>query len=102
MEASLENPAEQIKRLQRCINDLVSVLALAATWADAEPSQVVGAVTDALLRMLDLDLVFVRLTNPTGDAPIKIIRIDPSQKSTTDARVVSEAIDGWFGDNPQK
>jgi signal transduction histidine kinase len=102
MEGSLENPAEQIKRLQRCINDLVSVLALAATWADAEPSQVVGAVTDALLRMLDLDLVFVRLTNPTGDAPIKIIRIGPSQKSTTDARIVSEAIDGWFGDNPQK
>jgi PAS domain S-box-containing protein len=102
MAASLENPAEEIKRLQRCINDLVSVFALAATWADAGPSQVVVAVTDALLRMLDLDLVFTRLTNSGGDAPTIIIRFGPSQKSTIEPQMVGEEIDSRFGDNTLK
>jgi PAS domain S-box-containing protein len=102
MTASLENPAEEIKRLQRCINDLVSVFALAATWTDAEPSQVVAAVMDALLRMLDLDLVFMRLTNSAGNAPIKIIQFGPSQKTMIEPQMVGEEIDGRFGDNALK
>jgi PAS domain S-box-containing protein len=102
MAVSLENPAEEIKRLQRCINDLVGVFALAATWTDAEPSQVVAAVTDVLLRMLDLDLVFMRLTNSAGNAPIKIIRFGTSQKSTIEPQMIGEEIDGWFGDNALK
>ncbi|MDB5866554.1 MAG: hypothetical protein JWO70_4360, partial [Betaproteobacteria bacterium] len=28
----MENTAEDIKRLQRCVNDLISVLALPALW----------------------------------------------------------------------
>ena len=36
-----ESPAEEIKRLRRCINDLVSVLALPATWTGSEPSRIV-------------------------------------------------------------
>jgi PAS domain S-box-containing protein len=102
MAASLENSAEEIKRLQRCINDLVRVFAPAATWTDAEPSQVVAAVTDALLRMLDLDLVFMRLTTSAGKTPIKIIRFGPSQNSTIEPHMVGEKIDGWFGDNALK
>jgi PAS domain S-box-containing protein len=102
MEAFLENSSEEIKRLQRCINDLVSIFALAAAWTDAEPAQVVAAVTDALVRMLDLDLVFTRLANPSGKAPIKIIRLGPSQKLTIEPHVVSEEIDRRFGDNALK
>ena len=54
--------AEEIKRLQRCINDLVSLFALPAMWSGGEPSQIVQTLLDALLRMLQLDLVYVRLT----------------------------------------
>ena len=69
MEVQLEHPADEIKRLQRCINDLVSVLALPAMWSGGEPSQIVHTLLDALLRMLDLDLVYVRLKDPVGEAP---------------------------------
>ena len=37
MEVQRETQGEQIKRLQRCINDLVSVLALPAMWSGGEP-----------------------------------------------------------------
>src|SRR3984893_13450307 len=41
MEVQLEDPAQEIKRLQRCINDLTSLLALPAIWRGSEPSQIV-------------------------------------------------------------
>jgi hypothetical protein len=51
MAAPLEYPAEEIKHLQRCINDLVSILALPAMWTGAEPSQVVSTLLDTLFGM---------------------------------------------------
>ena len=40
-EPQLQPPAGEIKHLQRCINDLVSVLALPAMWSGGEPVQIV-------------------------------------------------------------
>ena len=64
MEMQPEHPAEEIKRLQRCINDLVSVLALPAIWSGGDPSQIARTLLDVLLGMLHLDLVYVRLNDP--------------------------------------
>jgi hypothetical protein len=61
MEVQLEHPAEEIKRLRRCINDLVSVLALPAMWSGGEPSQIVRTLLDVLPGMLRLDLVYVEM-----------------------------------------
>src|SRR6185503_14976113 len=61
MEVQLEHPAEEIRRLRRCINDLVSVIALPAMWSGSERSQIVRTLLDVLLEMLQLDLVYVRL-----------------------------------------
>src|ERR1700691_5046806 len=78
MEAQLEHPAEEIKRLQRCMNDLLSVLALPAMWSGAEPSHLIHTLLDALLGMLHLDLIYVRLQDPAGDVPIEMARLVPS------------------------
>ena len=61
MDVPARDTAEEIKRLQRCVNDLISVVALPAVWSGGEPSQIVHTLLDALLRMLQLDLVYVRL-----------------------------------------
>jgi len=63
MKVQLEHPADEIKRLQRCINELVSLLALPAMWSGSTSSDIVQTLLDSLVRMLDLDLVYVRLTN---------------------------------------
>ncbi len=73
---------EEIKRLERCINDLVSLFALPAMWSGGEPSQIVHTLLDALVRMLQLDFVYVRLKNPDGLAPIEVFRFAPSQEQT--------------------
>ena len=69
MKVQLENPADEIKRLQRCINDLVSLLALPAMWSGSKPSDIVHTLLDSLVRMLDLDFVYVSLTNSVDAAP---------------------------------
>src|SRR5580704_13537650 len=82
-----EDLAEEIKRLQRCINDLVSLLALPAMWSGSEPSQIIQTLLDALLRMLQLDFVYVRLKNtggraPMEGAPVEVVRFAESRRQT--------------------
>lgn len=78
MKIPITDPAEEIKRLQRCINDLVSVLGLPAIWIGSEPSQIVGTLLDALMGMLRLDLIYVRVNDPAGDPPIEMDRVAQS------------------------
>ena len=102
METALENPVEEVKRHQRCINDLVSILTLPAIWMGGEPSKIVGILLDTLVNMLDLDFAYARLADPAGKAPIEIIRLDQSRMRSTQPQEISELLDRWFEDDPQK
>ena len=102
MEAPLEHPAEEIKRLQRCVNDLVSILALPAIWSGGEISQVVNTLLDALLGMLRLDFVYVRLNAPFRDAPFEMLREAQSINLAALPRKFSDLVDYWLGDDPKK
>jgi PAS domain S-box-containing protein len=101
MDEPRENSAEEIKRLQRCINDLVSVLALPAMWTGAEPTQIAGTLLDTLLAMLRLDLVYVRLKDPVGETQSEMVRVAQSQKLTARPQEIGEAINHSLGDDPQ-
>jgi len=74
METKPEAVSGEIRHLQRCINDLVSLLALPAIWSGGDPTEVLHTLLDALVRMLRLDLVSVRLTGRVGEAPVEIVR----------------------------
>jgi signal transduction histidine kinase len=102
MEVQVEHPAEEIKRLQRCMNDLLSVLALPAMWSGAEPSHIVHTLLNALLAMLDLDLVYVRLHDPDGDAPIEMARIGQSRELKARPHEIGAVLRQCLGDDPQK
>ena len=51
-----EHPADEVKQLRRCVNDLISVIALPAIWSGGGTSQMVRTLADVLMDMLDLDL----------------------------------------------
>ena len=102
MDVQPRDPAEEIKRLQRCINDLVSVLALPAMWSGGEPSQIVHTLLDALLRMLQLDLVYVRLKETGGQAPIEMVRFAQSQKQIAQPHEIGDVLKQWLGADPQE
>lgn len=102
MRVQAEDPAQEVKRLQRCINDLVSLLALPAIWSGSDPSQVLRTLLDTLMRMLNLDVVCVRLTNPSGEEPIEIARIAQSQGPMPSPHEIFEALSRSLQDNSRK
>jgi PAS domain S-box-containing protein len=75
MQAQMEDPTQEVKRLRRCINDLVSVLALPAIWRGSEPSQIVQTLLDALLGMLGLEFAYARLNEALSATPVEVLRV---------------------------
>ena len=102
MNPQVEDPVQEVKRLQRCINDLISLLALPAVWSGNEPSQIVHILLDALLRMLNLDFIFARLKDPVDAGLLEILRVSDSCKLKIPAQDISAGLDRWFGVDGQK
>ena len=88
MEVQLEDPAQEVKRLRRCISDLMSLLALPAIWRGSEPLQIVQTLLDVLLRMLNLDFAYARLSDAFSVMPVEILRIAEDSKINLPAQEV--------------
>jgi len=102
MEVQPELASGEVKHLQRCINDLISLLALPAIWSGGDPSQVLHTLLNALLRMLHLDLVAVRLKDPVGEAPTEIVRVAKLRGPMPPAHKICEALSHCLGDGSRK
>ncbi len=102
MDAQYEQAAREIKRLQRCINDLVRLLALPGIWTVSNPSQILHTLLDALMRMLSLDLISVRLNNPLGEEPVEIVRLAEPRGPMPPAHEICEALGGSFAHSSRK
>ena len=102
MEVQLEQLVEEMKRLQRCINDLVSVIALPAIRGGGEPARIVDSLIEVLYGMLGLDLIYVRLEVAAYEAPVEMARVAQSRSLTASPQEVGELFNRWLGDDPQQ
>jgi PAS domain S-box-containing protein len=91
----MENTAE-IKRLQSCINDLISVLALPAIWSGSESSQILGTLLDVLLTILRLDFAYARLIDASDGSPIEVVRLGDHQHSSIQPQQSGQALGRWL------
>jgi signal transduction histidine kinase len=88
-----------IKRLQGCINDLISVVALSAMWGN-EPRRIVGTLLKVLMRRLDLDFAAARLS---GNSPVSSTEVllsasleDGEQATSTFPTPISDWLNATF------
>jgi PAS domain S-box-containing protein len=95
------DPAQEIRDLQRCMNDLVSILALPAAWSRDEPGQILDPLLDALLRMVDLTFVYGRVRDAESAAPIEVLRIAESSGMEQHRQEIHELIRAQLGDGPE-
>ena len=102
MEVQPELASGENKHLQRCINDLVSLLALPAIWSGGDPSQVIHVLLDALSHMLCLDLVCVRLKDHIGERPVEIVRIAGLRGPMPPVHEICEALSRCLVDGSRK
>ena len=94
------DPATELKRLQRCINDLISVLALPAVWSGSEPSRILDTFLDALLVMLDLDFLYARVRLESHEAPIDALRTAQPYGTSHSREEIWQALNEWPEEDP--
>jgi PAS domain S-box-containing protein len=99
---AFSDSAEELKYLQRCMSDLVSVLALPAVWSGQEPHQVMTTFHDALVATLNLDFLYTRVRIEAGGKPVEVLRTAPHYATSQDADKIGQALDERFGDDPRK
>jgi PAS domain S-box-containing protein len=92
--------AEEIGRLQRCINNLLSLLALPAAWSGGEPSRILESLFDALLPLLSLDFICGRLQDPVSNTPVAVLRVAPS--CDLEPHEIRQGLSDWFEGDGQK
>lgn len=90
----MDNSPQEIKLLQSCINDLMSVLALPAIWTGTDSSKVINALLDALVGMMRLDFAYVRVSDSIDALPIEFVRL--SQRRGSNAHDVGRTLDPWL------
>src|SRR3981081_1657151 len=93
MNAATDSAADEIKRLNGCINDLSTILALPAIWIGSEPSQIVNILLDALFPTLHLDFAYARLGRGHDVLPSEMVRLPNRQGSDVQARDIGQALD---------
>jgi hypothetical protein len=102
MEVRIENSVDETKRLQRCMNDLVSLLALPALWSGGESAQIARTLLDVLPGMLDLDLLYLRLKDTVGETSVEMARVVQSRKLRAWPQEIGEALNHCLGEDAQK
>jgi len=101
MGEQVQDPVQEVKRLQRCINDLVGVLALPAIWRGSEPSKIVQTLLDVLLRMLSLEFAYARLSDAFGALPVEILRVAEYSKIHLPPQELCNMLGASFADYAQ-
>src|SRR6266853_1626891 len=96
VEVEMEKTTDEVKRLQSCINDLISVLALAAIWSGSESCQMLGTLLESLLAILRLDFAYARLNDSIDGSPIEMVRLAQRQNPSAQPQEVGRALGRWL------
>jgi PAS domain S-box-containing protein len=102
MDQQLTDSASQLKRLQRCMNELVSVLALPSVWSGSEPSRILEIFLDALLKILDLDFLYVRARIDSAGTPIEVLRAASHYGADRSEDEIRQALSQWLISDRQR
>jgi formate hydrogenlyase transcriptional activator len=99
--AETHQTADEVKQLKACVDDLIGLVTLPATWSGCGPSDIVGPLLDALLSVLRLDFAYARLRESIDVTHAEMFRVAGSRHPTARPEAIGEAFSGWLGDGPQ-
>src|SRR5262245_18816843 len=91
-----EHTTQEVSRLRRCINDLASLLALPAMWTRQDHSRVINTLFAVLIRMLDLDFAYARITDPASESPREFMQSADSIDHEARADEVGQSLEPYL------
>src|SRR5258705_13616763 len=101
MEAALYQALDEIRRLQSCLDNLVSIQALPVMWGGLNASQIVNALLDVLIHLLGLDFAGALLHGYKGYQHLETVRLPPDIQAGRADKLL--ALNAWIrGDLPEK
>jgi PAS domain S-box-containing protein len=87
--------AQDVLSLRRCLNDLVSVLALPAMWNGRRPAEIVTDSVDSLMGMLSLDFCYaLAITGPESE-PIEVCKIQSPGATVSRRNCIARILEDW-------
>ncbi len=92
----MEPIADEIQRLQNCINDLIGVLAIPAAWSGRGSAQIVETLLNALMGMLRLDFAYAWLKDPCGESPLEVVRFAGALDLPDNPQEMGHLLRGWL------
>jgi PAS domain S-box-containing protein len=99
MSLNAVEPAQEVKRLQRCMSDLVSVLALPAIWSKGEPSRILETSLDALVQLLELDFLYAQARIASHEELIEVLRTAESDRVSNKRDEIRQSLRLWLGED---
>jgi PAS domain S-box-containing protein len=99
-EMVMEHPADEIRDLKACINNLISVLALPALWTGREPAQIISTLLDVLFGMLRLDFAYSRLNDSIDGTPIEMVRLAGPRNLMAQPQEIGQMLNPWLRGDP--
>jgi hypothetical protein len=93
---TVESSSDEIKRLRRCVCDLIALSALPRIWIDKTPAEIAAGFVDMLQRGVRPDLVYVRLRSPAEDATSAAAWADGRCATPAEAEVIGNALAPWL------
>ena len=88
--------------MQRCISDLISLMALPALWSGGDPSHIGRTLIDGLQSMLHPTLIYLQLKDPLGEGAVELARVAQSLAPNIQPGEVGAQLNRLLGDDPQK
>ena len=82
--------------LQEFLRDLSTTLALQGTWSGRSPQQVLSALGDTLLQLIDPHFVFARLQSTTKGAPQEYVSVNPRYHEGPALPNLAEILEPWL------
>lgn len=83
-------------RLRRCLNDLVSILALPALWSGSQPEEIIRSSVDALVGMLNLDFCYARAVADSETDRVEVRTIHAPLRPASERDEIARIVDDWI------
>ncbi|MFD2366270.1 ATP-binding protein [Pseudoduganella sp. GCM10020061] len=84
----------EAERLRQTTRDLVALTTLPAIWGTLPPTSVIDSLCSVLMKMLDLDLAYVRLPGPDEAGTLEAIRTSDTEAEPHLLAAAREALAG--------
>ena len=94
MEVALHQALNEIRRLQNCLDNRVSIQALPVMWRGLKASQIVSSLLDVLIHLLGLDFAGALLHDYKGYQRLKTARLPPDIQAGRSHKLL--ALNSWI------